>query len=1437
MIKKIILSTLLLSSFLFSENEPNNRCSSAETIQALDGLSTNGEVTERGWVHERKDQLDIYKFTVQQNGKINIIIRGNKTNYSFFVGSDCAHLGDRYSNTRNKANKTVPEFNVLAGETVYLTIQRRYKSWMKYSMDVVYVADDIIIPPDPVGGDFTLKYYKNLKGNIRVIGNTMLYGNKNTYNSHIKLTYVDMDKRRDTFNSSQAEIEKNEHGINLNRGNIIWAGMFWQGYLHNDDEDPGIDSHYNFSNTQSVAKNQIKSVINNHKLTLRLSDGAVHAFSPDEVDLEIQYEKSDYISYRYSAFTNITDFLKGKKPNMKYTVSNLPVREGKTQDGDYSDGLGNFGAWSLVVVYENQSEENEKTRNVSVFKGYETLSKDDNPETTILLSGFKTPATAPQGVDSTISIFAGEGDKLILGDYATLVNQENYSYDLPNATGTDSYFASSIEGVPKRTPKLSNNNGIDIHTTQVGTIDGNDRPIKIDQTRAYLKLGTTGDTYMPSMVAFATELYTPKLCYDYDARLGENIKLNSTDREIDTSDYGKDLSLKVLIRSQVSDFDLTNVKMKVNFIADNSSDELSYIKKSSFVSPPFINAYIKVPDQTPLGTIAIGTLNSDKKSGIIQALESTYAKQKFKFKKGHFKGHFDITVSADIKFDEITELVHYDLSTSGGSIPRCDTDAIYNPIWGEYNIERVDSKPSQRDEIRYPLYTQVAGKNFQVAVRRYALNTNTDAYDDPLPVVNTVDLEVIDASLFNNNSLAGYDSSCEDPDKIGDSAFIHFDNSYESIVNVPADIPNFNNDIALKNVAFRVWYFGVFDIHNQFTMINHSCNLNNKCFNKFYKDELKVHDTTKTCLSACSANSPQKTCYKCLKINFARPVCSRDNFAIKPDSFNVKINDNNEGDDVKGNELIKSKDKGEKVNLVSEYNYDIDIEALLYNSEIISKGYYKNNYRKETLSNIDAEKEYILLSSNNSNMCYDKNHYSYNYIFVDSKIYDNSKFTHKNVGEFKFFLNDNTWTEVDQANYINKNSFNGIKTNDCILSDGHSNQVGKIGCEVKSNISDNINKNKLNIAFKPYSYSFSEVSLQSVPGDKDILFMNDFSAGYFDINSMTMGLKAYGLLSAIGKSGTILTNFTNSCVAEDITISIDRKTAPIAEKDLFSTKNGISVKDIFIQQYLSMINSSDQLSEGIDSDVLLRKTEFTDITPGKGDLSLYLTFKKPLNRLVLPIKFTLESLIAQSDSDITSINKDTNYKPVGQGDYNKTVDYFFGKITPQRLLYGPTKEGKQITPLYVDIYCEDSLIYNCADFGLLNTTKGLDENTLSWYTAEIFSRDELGKTDLSVKTILGNDAKPIVRNADNNSDKNINFNDNPASQKDVYVQLTTDDRPSVVEVEIIGEPWLLYDENDINGHPKYRIKFIGDSAWSGIGNTGEVINSKAVSTPTRRILW
>jgi len=85
--------------------------------------------------------------------------------------------------------------------------------------------------------------------------------------------------------------------------------------------------------------------------------------------------------------------------------------------------------------------------NIAVYDGYTVLSAANNPEETITLSGFRTPKYAPSGVDSTLSVFAGEGDRNILEDEASLTNQDGYEYDLPDTSGAGSYFASFIEGL------------------------------------------------------------------------------------------------------------------------------------------------------------------------------------------------------------------------------------------------------------------------------------------------------------------------------------------------------------------------------------------------------------------------------------------------------------------------------------------------------------------------------------------------------------------------------------------------------------------------------------------------------------------------------------------------------------------------------------------------------------------------------------------------------------------------------------------------------------------------------------------------------------------------------------------------------------------------------------------------------------------------------
>ena len=1450
-LKNILLSLMILTTFSIADHEPNNICSSqAEIIGELDGISTSKDRQESGWVHKSRDEYDIYKFTVAQDGKLKITTRGKSTKFSFFVGTSCANYKDIFSDTQNRTKKDVPEFNVNKGQTIYLKVQRRYNRWMKYKIDISYQAEEVN-QPTPEDNEFKLKYITSLKGNIKVIGNTVLYGSQssNESNANTILSYIDVDGKSNTFNSSKASIQKVQSGVNIDKAKIVWAGLYWQGYMHSNDKDTGIDKKFHF-NMGKLDKHLMLSTINNQVLKLSLKTGEKFNVVADDVYIDQQYDENNYIAYKYAAFKEVTDLLKDKSPINEYTVANIATREGKTSSGDKYDGLGNYGAWTLVIIYNNEDEVGEKMRNLSVFNGYEVLSAAYNPKSTIKLEGFRTPEYTPNGVDSSISIFAGEGDRNILGDSAKLINEDGLVYQLPNASGTDSYFASAIEGVPERNPKLENNNGIDIHTNKVGTFYGFDKPIRENQTKAYLEMKSTQDTYMPSMVAFATELFTPKLCYDYSLGLGDEIKIPSEGRRIDTSSYGKDLSMKVLIRSQEGDFTFSKATVAVEFTPDKmveNDDQMTYVPNSSLVSPPFVNAYIPVPDVTAAGEVAIGKLSSDKLSGSIDSLESSYLKQKYTFDKGSFKGVFNIRVKGEIKFDGVSVPVKYDLTTKDGTgrLEECETNQAYNPVWGEYNIEReafMFNPMGIADEVKYPLYTQVAGKDFSVYLKRYKYNPMTKKYDLPFPVFGNIEVELIDAGLFDNNEGSGYDSSCEEPDRIGGSSFLTIGkagmpSAYRKI-NIPEDISEFDNTRALKNIAFRMWFLGAYDSKDKFYIIDHHCfpSVNNSCFKTLYNDNFKKADRLKLCESDCVTNFSSEKCYHCLKINFAKPICSRDNFAIKPAAFRIEIADNQEGAEEEMS-LIKN-DKEGSVKLAAGYNYNLNIESKLNESETIATGYYKNDYKKEKLESLDDVEEYIGLKSKNKEECFDKNNYTYNYTFIDGKIYEDSLMKHKNVGVYDFTIEDNSWTEVDQANYIHKNTFNGVKTNDCIIDDDRSSgpYTEKVGCNISSFVDDT--HKKIETIFYPYSFSMEEVEFDSVPVGKDKLFMNNFELPTYSEGNIFMGANVKGYLSAVDKDGDVTTNFTEDCEAEDVTLKIDRETSPVAEEDLVAIKGLDTEVKVEFQQYLDQDYGDDKIVVGKDKTVVLDKEEFRSIKPGKAEVNLYLTFKKPTDSVISPIRALFKDFNASSEDCKSNANKSDEYIPEGIENYNKEIDYYFGKVTPFRKLYGPTKDAKADTPIYVDIYCLDRTGMTCADFGLTNHTKGKDEDFFSWYNAkDVFNNSDLGVVKLNVSTILGTDASPIALDSETDRTENIPFDDAAAGQEDIDVKLLGQDRPSVVQVQVVPSPWLIYDKYNVTGYPTYKVKFIGNSFWTGVGETGKIIDSEANAVPSRRMHW
>jgi len=872
------------------------------------------------------NQNDTTTLTAVGQTSVTVVITGKmEENYDFVYITDSAGISRTF-------NGSIDTSFQAAGPTITIL----------YTTDSSVTSSGVTVSILTMGS-FKQKYTTNITGNIKVIGNTVLQSpNPNSTNSNagLQLSYVNIDPGNNRFNSSSASVQAREAGVNISNARVKWAGLYWQSYLHNDRRDPGIDNNFNFSTNRRTADRQIRNLINSQTILFKVGNSGYTPISADEVGSNRIYYTGTYVSYTYSAFADVTSLLQGQAPNNTYTVANIPTRTGRTSGGNRYDGLGNFGAWSLVIIYDNDNP-SEKLRNISVYDGYAVLSAANNPSQTINLSGFRTPRDAPGGVDSTLSIFAGEGDRNILGDFAQFTNQAGNTYNLPDTTGAGSYFASVIEGVPTRNPSILNNNGIDIHTTQIGTSGGNQNGrIGINESSASVTLGTNQDTFMPSMIAFATELYMPRFCYDYNIQKnGFSLKADSA-QNFNISGTGT-LKAHVSIRSMEGDFDLENSKLKF-ILTPSDKFEFDEAKYSPNTVNTLIDAVYSTKHTSTRPEIAIGK-NVSGTGGTIGMYERYFAQYNYTILNDEsIQGHFVMELNTSIDFG--SGPVEFILSSENNTLPRCEQNLTYNPAWGMFNVERQDSNefnPITQPNQRFPLYTQVANKPFNISIVAYDANASP-AYSTALTLPNdyVVDIEMIDSSPYNDedsffkcqNTQEGIIQTLPN----GEKSLLVKINKNTSRLDIP-DVMSTPN--ALWNTAFRLWLF----VDGE-RVIAHDCVDKNdgSCFRRKVYEEVKDSGTVDYCASDCSTgNDGTRSCYECLRKFYATPTCSRDNFAVKPVSYRIKLYDNNESNETTAtkNKIVENDNTMQNRTLSAEYQYKVDIQSTQFNSDAKTMGY------------------------------------------------------------------------------------------------------------------------------------------------------------------------------------------------------------------------------------------------------------------------------------------------------------------------------------------------------------------------------------------------------------------------------------------------------------------------------------------------------------------
>ena len=920
-------------------------------------------------------------------------------------------------------------------------------------------------------------------------------------------------------------------------------------------------------------------------------------------------------------------------------------------------------------------------------------------------------------------------------------------------------------------------------------------------------------------------LREPTVCYDYDVRVS-NIVIPSKDRHIKTDVFaGEHLYIGVVLKSLEGEIALDDTNLTVKLTPNNS---LKFLNAE--VSPDTINAYVPIDAswvKTPHTTVPVGE-RPNASGGTIMPHQTIFTSLTYDFTGPKVNTILDLELHFSLNLNGIIRAKN--LKTSDGSLERCPTQAGYNPIWASLNVERrnsvhVDSDPKEQ----YVLYTQISGREFDIDVVSYDPNNTSELKD----ISNLcVELEIIDAGKYADSNQSLF--TCKTPEISANSKIACFRDTATNRVEVEEP---YKTDTAIKNAAFRLWYLS----DGNGSYIGHQCELDdNNCFKNIYKAQFKDKiDTESYCTSACSSGNG---CYECLRTFFGKPICSRDNFSVRPVSYRLKISDNDQGDASTAIELYKNDDvisSSDIPHLAAEYDYRIDGNATIFGSDDNASGYYaffKDSNNDDLISEFQFDDSKTLCNDiNNSHIGMGffsgKIRYSVNGGDLNTTNVSNL-YSHDNTGSYLYHIKDNNWTIVDQKRYPLKTIDTG--KDDCVINDFSVSISGdvKSGCGISSDLTNNANLpsdantyTDLPVSFEPYQFNLSNMQLVQNPYDNKYLFMNDFSKDNGIDPSMSVAYD--GDIIAQGSKGNTLSNFVTGCSASNVRVTLDVNT---------SDEN----------QSIHIVYDSN-ISTGHEGNITLTipSSKFIKESNGSANAKIYTTVKKPYrvkdeDEPINPVRISYAGINAFGDDAVSKANLG-DHTPTGRGDVNQSVIYVYGKVVPEKLFYEDVKENFENTALFINVYCQDTDLVDCnATYGINSASRGeLADSTLWYDAASLFPSTSTpgSATRLEASMYSERDSDPLVSAPAISADKNIDdvpFNNlDFASQIDINVSTQNNNRPSTVKIVYKPSPWLI----DNEASQFYKVRFIGPDSWAGVGDTGNVVGTKSNSDENRRMNW
>lgn len=1233
---------------------------------------------------------------------------------------------------------------------------------------------------DSTGGrNFTLRKDIKLYGDVSVIGNTVLCLKDNSGACIESPNNVSNDAvNLQTASSSYSTLT---FPSGVTGTNVQYARLYWQG------RQTRTTSSSTWSTTE---KNSAKSISLRHG-----NSGAFSSVSADFGDFAQTKLGSDYIKI-YSAGADVTDFVKNAGGG-QYFVQDL-----YTSTGDSSDGLGNYGAWVLVVVYDVPNTT--QFKNISVFDGYKIVP-GDGTNIDFQVSGLFTPK-APAPVESKLFIFAGEGDKY-LSDTSDTIQMSGLLYNTTyTSLGT---MDSRIDVSGTRSPSLTNNNGIDIQEYNVGTTTGGSGIITNSENGARFRFTSDQDIFFPSLAVFSTDLYVPDICYDYS--FSQNNRFFPHDASATAHIHGyllntEPLKAQLMFRNREAGTEAKNISIRIQDI--DSTDQLEFYTDAQLdlkKTLPDAYYYHAVPSSdittNSVSTLAFKWVTSTAVLGYNQSVFSAFNL------KPIASGQVDVPLVMYMNYDFTLDNQTYSMTNQklDEHIPRCTpSPTVYNPVEWIFNVVDGNLNPGIPAEgvtnLKYNLPTQVANRPANIKV----VSFDPTQLDRVKAINGMVAIELIDVAGYLDTK-----SSCDDPNSaISPRAWLQLGDIDQNVTTATLTAADFNTGLntgvtvdsffgsVRENVAYRISYniaddngsikFDSMDgaEGKKYHLVNFPTYAGNICASDIDGNPNSQDMVPQYCgdngTSYASGMTPAelRTCMECIYGLKTKSVCSRDNFSIRPEGFNIQIQDS-------AGPLFVPHD----ANLSAEYMYQFDVNSTSHTSNNATSGYTS----WFSGSNTD---QYVKLSWEPNGRtvtgCNDTTSPNIDFYFANGQIIAQDR-NHDNVGRYQLQMRDSLWTTVDQApsGYTSPlhhdNATNWIAGNDCasgsavpLYNSNNTYEANMVGCTISSNHT-NLNLGETfddyNLTFRPHHFNPAlEFKRGTTFNDSLIsanswIYMNDVHV------NPVMGARYIGAIKAEGAASGALSNFVKDCYAEPVNLDVNLT---------FPTTVGLPTWKYRLQE----TNTASQIWNDLNGTIATPETNssfrlltipassFLKDQNGSVNMKLTLNFDRNQTVAVNPIEVGLQNLqvSCQTASDCVSLAEMTmNHLPDTNLTTNTNITHLYGRIVPRDIrVFGDVDFTANA---WYEVYNEQALA---------GTALTPSRITPQWYVNRFHNDNNDG--DANVTVVL-----PNTLHLSSNSD----MIDPPNTGMETYsfTHIGTANIPYSGKAHINTDPWLWFGTN------------------------------------------